>query len=174
MNETNGIVTKSSSVSHTLMRSMSGRMMRTTKTVWSVYITIGPASWRTAARSLVARAIRSPVRCAWKKRERLALEVRVEVLPQVVLDMARHADENAALEEEEDAADDARADDEQRRARDVLPRRPRAQVVHRAPDEDRDEQPDDRPGQDAEHAHDERGLVRSEVEREFSQIVHER
>ena len=40
--------------------------------------------------------------------ERLALEVRVEVAPQVVLDVARHADEDAPLEEEEDAADDAR------------------------------------------------------------------
>ena len=64
VNETSGIVTNKRSVSFTLMRNINGRMIKTTKTVCNVYMIIGPASWRTAAKSLVARAIRSPVRLA--------------------------------------------------------------------------------------------------------------
>ncbi len=59
------------------------------------------------------------------------------------------------------------------RARDALPRGAGAQLVHRAPDVDGDEQAEDGRGQDAEDADDQRLLVRAEVAREFSQVVHE-
>ena len=52
----------------------------------------GPIIIRTAFRSLVARDIRSPVRCAWKYAERQRLQVREEVVPHVVLDVARTPD----------------------------------------------------------------------------------
>ena len=51
---------------------------------------------RTALRSLVARDIRSPVRCAWKYAERQPLQMREEVVPHVVFDVARGADEDPA------------------------------------------------------------------------------
>ena len=66
INETSGIVTKSSVVNHQFSINISGSTSTTTNTVCSVYMIIGPASCLTADRSLVARAIKSPVRCSWK------------------------------------------------------------------------------------------------------------
>ena len=51
---------------------------------------------RTALRSLVARDMRSPVRCA-EIRGRQPLQVREEVVAQVVLDLARHADDERRI-----------------------------------------------------------------------------
>ena len=54
-------------------------------------MTAGPIIMRTAFRSLVARDIRSPVRCAWKYASGSFSQVREEVVAQVVLDVARRA-----------------------------------------------------------------------------------
>ena len=52
-------------------------------------MTPGPSIMRTAARSLVARDMISPVRRRWKYVERQALQVREQVVAQVELDAAR-------------------------------------------------------------------------------------
>ena len=82
--------------------------------VFAEYMIDGPIIMRTAFRSLVARDIRSPVRCAWKYDERQLLQMREEVVPHVVLDVAGGADQNPAHEEPEHAAD--QADRQQERA----------------------------------------------------------
>ncbi len=73
---TNGMVTRASRVRRALMRSMKKSAPVAVMTVLAVYMMAGPHSMRTACRSLVARAIRSPVGCSWKKlggcRSRLA------------------------------------------------------------------------------------------------------
>ena len=95
-------------------------------------MTAGPIIMRTAFRSLVARDIRSPVRCAWKYDERQRLQVREEVVPHVVLDVARGADEDAAHQEPEDAADQADAEQQRRRSATSFARvTPARQVVDR-------------------------------------------
>ena len=71
-------------------------------------MTAGPIIIRTAFRSLVARDIRSPVRCAWKYAERQLLQLREEVVAHVVLDVARRADDDPAHQEQEQRADAAR------------------------------------------------------------------
>ena len=83
-------------------------------TVFAEYITAGPIIIRTAFRSLVARDIRSPVRCVWKYESGSFSQMREEVVAHVVLDVARRADEDPPHQEPEDAADDA--DRQQQRA----------------------------------------------------------
>ena len=81
----------------------------------TAYITAGPTIMRTALRSLVARDIRSPVRLRLIERERQALQMPEEVVADVVLDVARRADDDAAHQEAEHAADDGDGDDRARR-----------------------------------------------------------
>ena len=71
----------------------------------AAYMMAGPTVMRTAFRSLVARDIRSPVRRDWKYDSGSSCRLREEVVPEVVLDVARHADEDAAHQEAEDAAE---------------------------------------------------------------------
>ena len=72
----------------------------------------GPIIMRTAFRSLVARDIRSPVRCAWKFAGRERLQPREEVVAQVVLEVPRHADDDAAHQEAEDAPEERQHQDQ--------------------------------------------------------------
>ena len=62
----NGIGMKAMSVSHGSIESIRAIATRKSTIVLAEYITAGPIIIRTAPRSLVARDIRSPVRCAWK------------------------------------------------------------------------------------------------------------
>ena len=97
------------------------------------------------------------------------------MLPHVVLDVARHADEYAALQEEEYAAYDADAHVDERQSRETAPRHDAVYEVVNGDADDAwlDEADGDR-GEYADDPDDERPLVRAEVPREFSQIVHER
>jgi hypothetical protein len=70
----------------------------------AVYITAGPMSMRTALRSFVARDIRSPVRLRWKVVGVEPLQMREEVVAEVVLEAARRTDDHAAHEKAKDAA----------------------------------------------------------------------
>ena len=112
--DTNGSGMSDSSVSRASIDTIIASATTNVSSVLAEYITDGPIIIRTALRSLVARDIRSPVRCVWKIRERQRLQVREEVVPHVVLDVARRADENAPHQEPEHAADEA--DGEQQRA----------------------------------------------------------
>ncbi len=74
-----------------------------------------------------------------KERERLIDEVRVKILTHVVFDVARHADQNAALQKEKEAADETcaknlRGRDDEFRPRDFSPVR-----VNCLADKERDE-----------------------------------
>jgi hypothetical protein len=60
---TSGIDKKASSVKRQLIEAMVGAMSAIAKTVFIEYISAGPTIIRTAERSFVARAIKSPVRC---------------------------------------------------------------------------------------------------------------
>ena len=80
--------------------------------VFAEYMIDGPIIIRTAFRSLVARDIRSPVRCAWKYDKRQLLQMREEVVAHVVLDVARRADQDPPHQEAEDAADYANRQEE--------------------------------------------------------------
>ncbi len=74
--EAKGSGTKAKSVSRGLMRIMNGSAAAVKTMVLAEYMMAGPRSWRTAFRSLVVRAMMSPVRWRWKKlggwRSRLA------------------------------------------------------------------------------------------------------
>ena len=60
--------TKAKSVSLGLMRSRKEARTPRTRMVFALYMIAGPSSIRTAARSLVMRAMMSPVRCSGSKR----------------------------------------------------------------------------------------------------------
>jgi hypothetical protein len=108
VNETSGIVTKSSSVSHQFSMIISGSTSTTTNTVCNVYMIIG----RRVVSRPKDRSWRAPSdrRAMFvKKRERLIDEVSIELLAHVVLDVARHADQNPALQEEKETSDYTRA-----------------------------------------------------------------
>ena len=109
----------------------------------------------------VARAV------GLKEGERQLLQVAVKVLPQVELDVARHADEDAPLQKEERTADETDAENGQRVARQFRPRHVCAQTVHGAPDEHGDEQPDHHRSHDADDSRDEFFFVRAKIEGEF-------
>ena len=83
------------SVSRTSSENISDRLTTAVMSVFARYITAGPTIMRTALRSLVARDIRSPVRFCLKERQRQPLEMREEVVAQVVLEAARRADDDA-------------------------------------------------------------------------------
>ncbi len=68
------------------------------------YITPGPSTSRTAFRSFVARAIRSPGPLGIEEREGQRLKMAEEVVPDLVLDPAARADQNQPHEIEEDPA----------------------------------------------------------------------
>ena len=58
--------TKAKRVSLGEMRSMNGKAAAAVNTmVFAEYMMAGPSSWRTAERSLVVRAMMSPVRWTW-------------------------------------------------------------------------------------------------------------
>src|SRR5206468_11725771 len=63
--EAMGSGTKAQRVSQGLMRIMKGSAERVKTMVLALYMMAGPRSWRTAARSLVVRAMMSPVRWVW-------------------------------------------------------------------------------------------------------------
>ena len=63
---TKGAVERASSISGTLMRVMKMSAPAAVIKVLVLYMMAGPQSIRTAWRSLVARAIRSPVGFSWK------------------------------------------------------------------------------------------------------------
>ena len=63
--EAKGNGRKAKSVSRGLMRTMNGRAQAVNTTVLAEYMIAGPSSWRTALRSLVERAMMSPVRWRW-------------------------------------------------------------------------------------------------------------
>ena len=64
--DTNGSGISDSSVSRGSIDIISASAATNVSSVFAEYITAGPTIMRTAFRSLVARDIRSPVRCAWK------------------------------------------------------------------------------------------------------------
>src|SRR5665213_1947111 len=78
--EAMGRGTKAQSVSFGLMRYMKGSAAAVKTMVLALYMIAGPRSWRTAARSLVVRAMMSPVRWGVVEGGGLALEVGEEVV----------------------------------------------------------------------------------------------
>ena len=58
---TSGIVARATSISRQWMCAMKASEPAASKTVFEAYMIAGPQSMRTACRSLVARAMRSPV-----------------------------------------------------------------------------------------------------------------
>ena len=78
---------------------ISGSTSTTTNTVCSEYMIIGPGEL--PDRGQIVRGARHQIAGAMfvKERERLIDEVPVKLLSHVVLDVARHADQNAALQE---------------------------------------------------------------------------
>ncbi len=89
-----------------LMRSMKGSAAAVKTMVLAEYMMAGPRSWRTALRSLVVRAMMSPVRWRWKNSGGWRFEVGEEVVAEVELDLAGGADDDLAGEVEEDGGDD--------------------------------------------------------------------
>ena len=73
-----------------------------TTTVFAACMIPGPIIIRTAERSFTARLMRSPTRFLRYHAGGQPQEVREEVLPHLVLDVARGADEDPPREEEED------------------------------------------------------------------------
>ena len=63
---TPGSGSRATRVSRKSIQNMIPTAMTKPSTVLAKYITAGPTIMRTAARSLVARDMRSPVRLAWK------------------------------------------------------------------------------------------------------------
>ncbi len=60
-----GSGTKAKKVRRGLMRYMKGSAAAVKTMVFALYMIAGPRSMRTALRSLVVRAMMSPVRCVW-------------------------------------------------------------------------------------------------------------
>ena len=83
-----------------------------TMIVLAEYITAGPIIVRTAFRSLVARDIRSPGAAGLVVAEGHLLEAGEEVVPDVVLDVARGADDHAAHQVPEHCADARHGEDD--------------------------------------------------------------
>ena len=92
-----------------LMRAMSTMVPTKVATVLAVYMIPGPSTMRTADRSLVARLMRSPMRCALVVARGEPGEVGEEVVAQLELDLAADADEHHAHEVAEDALQRPRA-----------------------------------------------------------------
>ena len=65
--ETNGNGISATSVRRASIEIISVSATASVRSVLTEYMTAGPIIIRTALRSLVARDIRSPVRCVWKK-----------------------------------------------------------------------------------------------------------
>src|SRR6266498_2194404 len=99
--------------------------------------------------------------------------MRVEVVPQVVLNVSRHADEYAALKKKKDAAHQAGAQDLQGSDAELCPVNFVPIGVDRIADDQRDGDVKDYAGQDAGNPDDQRCLVRSEETCKFAQIAHE-
>ena len=112
--DTNGSGIRDSSVSRASIEIISASAAANPRIVFAEYMTAGPIIMRTAFRSLVARDIRSPVRCAWKYADRKPLQVGEEVVADVVLDVAGGADQDAAHEKAEDPADQAYREQQRR------------------------------------------------------------
>ncbi len=104
--DTNGSGTSAINVRRASRPNISTRATTKTMIVLAEYITAGPAIMRTAFRSFVALDIRSPVRARLEVGRRKGLQPREEVVAQVVLEVARHADDDAAHQKAEAAPDE--------------------------------------------------------------------
>src|SRR5665213_1411672 len=105
--------------------------------VLALYMIAGPSSWRTALRSLVDRAMMSPVRCCWEEARRLCLEVGEHVVAEVELDLPRSADDDLPRDVQECPGDEGDAQQLQAGARDDRRAEVQPQVVDRAADDHR-------------------------------------
>ena len=74
------------SVSRTSSENIRERLTTAVISVFARYMTAGPTIMRTELRSFVARDIRSPVRFSWKNDIGQPLEVREEIIAQVVFE----------------------------------------------------------------------------------------
>ncbi len=126
---TNGSGMRATSVSHGSMDTIRTIAMMNVSTVLAVYITAGPIIMRTALRSLVARDIKSPVRCCWKYQQLQPLKGRKKIVSQVVLELARRADDDSAREEPEQPADGGQHEQEDRVEPDFVEGQALAQVI---------------------------------------------
>ena len=94
-------------------------------------------------------------------RERQFLQMGEEVVPHVVLDMARRADQNATLQEAEHAADDADGEEQGAVLEEFGPRHARREVVDRITEHDRRRERDGGRGHDRGQAEQELAAVRA-------------
>ena len=76
------------------MRSRIVTVKTAVKRVFKLYMMPGPSTLRTAFRSLLDRAMRSARRIGTVKRRREALELGVEIIPEIELDGSGEADQN--------------------------------------------------------------------------------
>ena len=88
--DTSGSGRSESRVRRGLIATMKPTASTATTSVLTMYMIPGPTIMRTAARSLVARDMISPVRVALEVPRRRRLEVAEEVVAHVELDVAQH------------------------------------------------------------------------------------
>ena len=102
------------------------------------------------------------------------LQMRMEVVPHVVLHAARRADDDRALQEEKNAFDRGRTDQHQAIANEHCLRELASQRVHRAADDQRLQERERRGADDAGRAEKEWSLVPCEIVKKTTERGHER
>src|SRR2546422_5629598 len=109
-----------------------------------------------------------------KKRLRLVDKARVEVVAQIILNVTRHADEDAPLQKQKQATHRAGSDDFERRDRQLRPGYLLPIRVDGTANDQWNRDVKDNARHDAGDAHNQRHLVRLKEFGQFPQIVHER
>ena len=99
--------------------------------------------------------------------------MRVKNLSQVILDISRHADEDAPLEKQESATNETGSEDFQRGNGESRPTNLRPVLINSFADNDRYRKIKDDPGKNARDAGNQRDFVRQKISGKFSQVVHE-
>ena len=115
--ETNGSGISDQSASRGSIEIIIDSATTNVSSVFAEYMIDGPIIMRTALRSLVARDIRVAGAVRLEIAERQRLQVREEVVPHVVLDVAGGADQDPAGQELKHAADADRSRAAARRSR---------------------------------------------------------
>src|SRR5437879_6491980 len=109
-----------------------------------------------------------------KKGERLIDQTRVEVVSQIVFDMARHADEDTSLQKKKEPTERARTQDFRRGDGKLGPGNLGPFSINGAADNQRNAHVEDNAGDDAGDSDNQRSAVRPKIPQKWAQIVHER